>query len=207
MKKILMLLVPVIAFVGGAFGGDILGGKGADAASKDAAHGEAAPADDGHSVAPADAHAAPADDHAAPEDDHAAPADDEHGAPADDGHGAAKDDGQGGASANASTFFRFPTQFFVPIVRNGGTQSIMIMTVTLETKPGAMSKVEAQEHRLRDSLLRSLLIQANTGGFDGNFTTDDTQSRLREALLKAARDVAGEDVAAVLIEDIARKEG
>ena len=205
LKKVLPLLVPLVAFIGGAAGGDLFGGKSdgapaAESAAGDAAaaegHGEAK-AEDGHGEAPA------ADDHAAPPaDDHAAPA-----APADAGHGAADSGGHGEGGGEISTFFKFPTQFFVPVVRNGTTSSVMIMTVTLDTAPGTYAAVASQEHRLRDSMLRSLIIHANTGGFDGNFTSDGNLGAMRAALLKAAQEVAGPDVIAVLIEDIARKEG
>ena len=49
------------------------------------------------------------------------------------------------------------------------------------------------------------MIQANTGGFDGNFTTEPSQRVLREELLKAARAATDLQIDAVLIEDIARQ--
>ena len=70
----------------------------------------------------------------------------------------------------------------------------------------ARPRIEAQEHNLRDALLNALLIEANTGGFDGNFTADPAQQRLRTALLTAAQAAAGSDVQRILIEDIGRQE-
>lgn len=171
-RKILLIAVPLLAFLGGAAAGDMLG--------KPSAPAQAEAPSEGHDASATETHAAPTG--------HAAAA---------GGHGEATQTG----------FFKFPSQFFVPLIRNGRTDSVMILTVTLDTAPGSLGRVEAQEHRLRDSLLRSLMIHANTGGFDGNFTADTNLDRLRSALLKSARDVAGADVAAVLIEDIARKEG
>ena len=82
----------------------------------------------------------------------------------------------------------------------------MILTLSLEIPAAAEEAVFRQEHRLRDTLLRSLLIHANTGGFDGNFTAEARLALLRETLLEAARKVAGPEVGAVLIGDIARQE-
>lgn len=67
-------------------------------------------------------------------------------------------------------------------------------------------KIEAQEARLRDALLGALLIEANTGGFDGNFTRKPGLRRLRESLLAAGRRAGGTDVQRILIEDIGRQE-
>ncbi|MDO5611801.1 MAG: hypothetical protein Q4G14_00980 [Paracoccus sp. (in: a-proteobacteria)] len=167
-KKILMLVLPLVAFIGGAFGGDMLrGGAKADAAA-------AAPDDEGqnHAAAPHEAPAA---------------------------------NGAEGAAVELA-WFGFANQFFVPIVRNGKTDSMMILTVSLEVTGPSRPKVENMEARLRDALLRSLMIHANTGGFDGNFTADARLEPLRSTLLNAAQRVAGPDVHAVLIEDIARKE-
>ena len=172
-KKILMILLPVLAFVGGSFGGDMLrGGAAADAAATTPGEGAAA----GDDVAAATGGGQPA--------------------PAD------------AAAADAQVmWFGFANQFFVPIVRNGSTDSIMILTVSLEVGGGAHDRIAAMEARLRDALLRTLMIAANTGGFDGNFTTEARQEPLRAALLAAAQKVAGPEGRAVLIEDIARKEG
>ncbi|MCV2447942.1 hypothetical protein [Paracoccus sp. DMF] len=186
MKKIVLLLVPLLAFIAGAFGGDMLqAGKKPDSAQAagDASHETAEPAKAEPEPA-AEGHEAPA-------------ADAGHG---DAGHGeAAEGEGQ-------LDWFKFPSQFFVPILRNGTPTAIMVLTLTVEMPSSARPRIEAQEHRLRDALLNALLIEANTGGFDGNFTADPAQQRLRSALLAAAQAAAGSDVQRILIEDIGRQE-
>lgn len=127
---------------------------------------------------------------------------------AESGHGAAPQAGDhGGATADKDglAWFRFPSQFFVPIIRNSRPEAVMVLTLTIETTKTAEQNVFAKEHRLRDALLRQLLIHANTGGFDGNFTSDAHMTELRSKLLKAATEVAGSDVRDVLIEDLARQ--
>lgn len=181
MKKILMLILPVIAFLGGAIGGDMLHGGSSKAKGDDkAAHATTDPK--AESDAP----------HTAAET-----------AAAESGHG-----GEGGRAeaASGTAWFRFPNQFFVPILRNGATDAVMVMSLTLEMPEPARADIEAREHRLRDALLNALMIQANTGGFDGNFTSEPSLERLRRALLAAAQKAAGPQVAQVLIEDIARQD-
>lgn len=209
-RKILPLLLPVLALVGGIAAGTAMTPTKPD---KGDAHAAAA-AGDGHG-APAEGKAA--DDHGAAKDDHAAPAKDDHAAPAkDDGHGAAakddghgkggKDDGHGGEKTGPG-WFTFPGQFFVPLARNGDMGAMMIITLVLETDAASLGALERQEHRLRDALLRQLLIHANTGGFDGNFTVDRNLQRIREDLLQAARASTDVTIDAVLIEDIVRQGG
>lgn len=176
-KKIIPIALPVLALVGGAFGGDML-------------RAPASPAD------PA-TEAAAADDHGA--------------APADDGHGGGEDHGGddhgGGGDPTEAAYFQFPTQFFVPLMRQGDLRDVMILTVTLQTDGANLQALSKKEHILRDALLRQLMIHANTGGFDGNFTADRNLVTLREGLLQAAKAATDAPVTAVLIEDIARQPG
>ncbi|MDO5705306.1 MAG: hypothetical protein Q4G49_09585, partial [Paracoccus sp. (in: a-proteobacteria)] len=128
-KKILMLVLPLVAFIGGAFGGDMLrGGAKADAAANPEHAAEAGTG--------AEADAPPVQ---------AAPATTDP------------------ATAQDLAWFGFANQFFVPIVRNGSTDSMMILTVSLEVTAPSQPKVAGMEARLRDALLRTLMIHANTG--------------------------------------------
>ena len=97
-------------------------------------------------------------------------------------------------------------QFFVPIVRNGSLRSVMVLGLGFEVVEKRLDAVHAREFQLRDALLRRLMIHANTGGFDGNFTAEPRLSLLGDILLEAAQKVAGDDVRRVLIGDIARQE-
>ncbi|MFD2439295.1 hypothetical protein ACFSS8_02730 [Paracoccus kondratievae] len=82
----------------------------------------------------------------------------------------------------------------------------MILSLGIETPASAQAEIEAQELRLRDSLLNALMIEANTGAFDGNFTSEVTLQKLRTSLLAAAQKTAGPNVRRILIEDIGRQE-
>ncbi|MBK4216382.1 hypothetical protein JJJ17_10640 [Paracoccus caeni] len=107
----------------------------------------------------------------------------------------------------ADAWFTFPNQFFVPMMRNGDLNAMMVLTLTLETNDRSLQAMGQQEHRLRDALLRQLIMHANAGGFDGNFTTEASLAILRRKLLETARDATDLPVNAILIEDIARQSG
>ena len=202
MKKILVLLIPMLALAGGIAAGEMLR---PDEKGSDHAEASASADGEGHGGTETGEHAG--NDHASEEaSGHAAaePADDHgtsHAAPAAD-HG----DGHDGPVA-AEGWFTFPSQFFVPLMRNGDMGAVMILTLSIETGGADLPAMEQQEHRLRDALLRELLIHANTGGFDGNFTSEARLAPLRDRLQKAAQASTNLTVKAVLIEDIARQAG
>lgn len=181
MKKILIMLIPVLALAAGSIGGDML--RPAAKANAEGAHA------DGSSAADATA------------------ATEAHGStdtgPSEDAHGGGGHGGDPGAAA----WFTFPSQFFVPMMRNGDMGAMMIMTLTVETTEADLEPMKQQEHRLRDALLRHLMVLANTGAFDGNFTAEARLRVMREGLLKAAQDATELSVDKVLIEDIARQQG
>ncbi len=106
----------------------------------------------------------------------------------------------------AMAYYRFPSQFFVPVMHGDRLDGMMVMTLTVEMPADVEEEVFKKEFRLRDAFLRSLLVQANTGGFDGNFTIEPRMRRLRDALMETATEASGGLVTDVLIEDIARQD-
>lgn len=169
MKKILTLVLPLIALFGGAFAGDILRG---DAAPKSADQTE-------------------------------------EGAEPVPENKATKQGNNGNDKATKATtaVFAFPSQFFVPLARNGDMGAMMILTLSLETTEDQLEMLQTREHRLRDALLRQLLIAANTGAFDGNYTTEARLLPLRKSLLSAVASIGDNKISAVLIEAIVRQGG
>ena len=81
----------------------------------------------------------------------------------------------------------------------------MVLSLSVEMPGAATEKVYAHEIKLRDALLRQLLIQANTGAFDGNFTSEPQLRKMRTALVGAAQEVVPE-ITDILVGDIARQE-
>lgn len=228
-RKILGLALPLVAFIAGAGAGDYL--RGGTAAADESGHaveaagGEAAEGGGDHGASPvaapgeADAEAVTdAKDHSAASAGgtagHAAadekkPADHgkaaAHGGSPEGGHGGGHAASQGARTSGDTTWFQFPQQFFVPVMRNGRLESTMVLSLSLEVPAGSAEIVYAHELKLRDAVLRQLLIHANTGGFDGNFTAEPQLRTLRADLARTAQATVPE-ISAVLIGDIARQE-
>lgn len=202
-RKILPAVLALLAFLGGAAAGDILraGDDGASAASAPDASGEKT----------ADPAKAESDHAASGENDHAASGESDHAAPAakENAHppAAASGSGEHGGTADpaATTWFKFPQQFFVPVLHDGQLDSTMILSLSVEMPGAASETVYAHEIKLRDALLRRLLIHANTGGFDGNFTAEAQLRKLRAELVSTAQEIVPA-ISDILIGDIARQE-
>ncbi|HHW35293.1 MAG TPA: hypothetical protein GXX24_14315 [Paracoccus solventivorans] len=184
MRKLLPVLLSVLALVAGAVGGDLL--RSTTAAGIAAPDPQAAlPANELPAVDPI------AVDNATPPPSPAAPP-----PPAEPGEADA---------AAATAWFKFPQQFFVPVLHGGHLDSTMILSLSVEMPETATEEVYAHEIKLRDALLRQLLIHANTGGFDGNFTTEAHLRKLRAELTATARAIVPR-IGEILIGDIARQE-
>lgn len=187
LRKLIPVIIALIALGGGIAAGDMLHPGNNDAVPDDVqdptGHGDAAPDAVGDDTADVSGH-------------QTAPA---------SGHGAATTTTTTTTTNPAA--FSFPSQFFVPVVRNGDMGTVMILTLSLQTDAAQIAFLQQQEHLLRDALLRQLLIQANTGGFDGNFTSETSLGALRAALLKSTRAATSVPIEGVLIEAIARQEG
>ena len=121
------------------------------------------------------------------------------------GHGADAGGHGGAGSGSGPAWFKFPQQFFVPVLHDGRLDSTMVLSLSVEMPGGATETVYAHELKLRDALLRQMLIHANTGGFDGNFTAEPQLRVLRQSLLGTAQGVVPE-INDILIGDIARQE-
>jgi hypothetical protein len=103
-------------------------------------------------------------------------------------------------------FVKLNNQFVVPVVSGGRVASLVVLSVSLEVKPGSRETVFAHEPKLRDGFLRVLFGHANSGGFDGNFTSATSLRALRTGLLESARATLGDLVADVLIIDMMRQD-
>lgn len=177
MKKILIAALFPLAFIAGAFGGEVLRDRRATSSS-------------GEEIS-----------------DITATKGDEKGVEPDStSRNSATSQPETVQKSGPVDWFRFPNQFFVPLVRNSATEAVMILDLSLEVSANSLEAITAQELRLRDALLGALMIEANTGAFDGNFTTDASMTRLRNALLKAAHRAGGTEIRKVLIGDIARQD-
>ncbi|MDD7970159.1 flagellar basal body-associated protein FliL [Roseinatronobacter alkalisoli] len=96
-------------------------------------------------------------------------------------------------------------QFMVPLLEGDRIVWVIVISLTLEVDGAHMDAVIRNEPRLRDRFLQAMFDHANSGGFDGMFTSNNNMNLLRQALLETGQNLLGRDaVAGVLITDILR---
>lgn len=97
--------------------------------------------------------------------------------------------------------------FVVPVFDGEDVVAMVIASIAVEIAEKQAPEVETAQPRLRDVFLNAMFLHANSGGFDGAFTTGQKMADLRAALLVAAREVfPGPVVSQVLITEIAKQE-
>jgi hypothetical protein len=97
--------------------------------------------------------------------------------------------------------------FVVPVFQGEKVVAMVVVSVSVETDTHSAPLVEGVKPRLRDSFLAAMFRHANSGGFNGSFTSGRKMEDLKAALLQAAKGVLLETpVDEVLITEIARQE-
>ena len=97
--------------------------------------------------------------------------------------------------------------FVIPVFSGEKVVAMVVLSLSVETDVEAAPTIEAVKPRLRDSFLKVMFRHANSGGFDGSFTTGRKMEDLKSALLQAARTVMAETpVEEILITEIARQD-
>jgi hypothetical protein len=110
------------------------------------------------------------------------------------------------ATAPVPDFVKLNNQFVVPVIKDGSVSALVVLALSLELRSGGAELVYQREPKLRDAFLQVLFNHANTGGFDGNFTSGRNMGLLRNALLESAQKILGNAVAKVLIVDVVRQD-
>ncbi len=131
-------------------------------------------------------------------------ADESHAEKGDASHGATKD--EHGHKAAAFDYLKLTKQFVVPVVEDDKISALVMVSLSLETRPGISEEFYEVEPKLRDSFLQVLFDHANIGGFNGAFTSSSNLELLRKSLLEAAKKELGDDVNQVLIMSVSRQD-
>ncbi|MDA7423331.1 flagellar basal body-associated protein FliL [Thalassococcus lentus] len=108
---------------------------------------------------------------------------------------------------DTTEFVKLNNQFVIPVVGPERVNALVVLSLSIEVKPGQSQSVYSQEPKLRDEFLQVLFDHANIGGFDGSFTKADRMEILRNALQETATAVLGDIARGVLITEIARQDG
>ncbi|WP_170790096.1 flagellar basal body-associated FliL family protein [Ruegeria lacuscaerulensis] len=103
-------------------------------------------------------------------------------------------------------YLKLTKQFVIPVVEAERISAMVTMSVSLEAKPGMTDTFYAIEPKLRDRFLQVLFDHANTGGFDGNFTTSENLDTLRKSLLEVAQKDLGKEISNVMILSVNRQD-
>lgn len=108
---------------------------------------------------------------------------------------------------DAFAFVALDKPFVVPVFRGENVTAMVVMSLTVAVEKELEPRVKDLQPRLRDSFLAVMFRHANSGGFDGTYTTGQKMEDLKAALLKIAREVvAATAVSQVLITEIARQD-
>ncbi|MCB1369171.1 MAG: flagellar basal body-associated FliL family protein [Rhodobacteraceae bacterium] len=103
-------------------------------------------------------------------------------------------------------YVKLNNQFVVPVVTDAKVSALIVLSLSIEVAAGQKETVFALEPKLRDSFLQVLFNHANSGGFDGAFTSGEKMRDLRGSLFEAAVAVLGPIASDVLVIDIVRQD-
>ena len=103
-------------------------------------------------------------------------------------------------------YVQLDRQFVVPLVGRDVVGALMIVSLSLEVEAGFGEEVHLREPKLRDMFLQVMFRHAQSGAFDGPFTSGPAMHDLRGSLLEAAQSVMGPLVRTVLVTDIVRQD-
>ncbi|MEM1386036.1 MAG: flagellar basal body-associated protein FliL [Pseudomonadota bacterium] len=110
------------------------------------------------------------------------------------------------ASQDDFAYLPMNNQFIIPVIEDESIESLVVLTITLETFADQTETVYERQPKIRATILRTLLTYSNIGGFSGNFTSDMRMDRLNTLLRDSVALEAGTLVNDVLIQDIARQD-
>lgn len=103
-------------------------------------------------------------------------------------------------------YTKITNPFIIPLIEGPRIESIVVISLAIETKPGGAERVYSVEPKLRDAFLSVMFDHANTGGFRGAFTDGQNLERLRRQLRDVAIKLMPDTVTNVLITDIGRRD-
>ncbi len=103
-------------------------------------------------------------------------------------------------------YVKLNNQFIVPVVSGPKVVALVVISISIEVTFGEKEVVFAREPKLRDMFLQVMFNHANSGGFDGAFTSGEKMNDLRGSLFQAAVKVLGPIATDVLVIDIVRQD-
>ena len=97
--------------------------------------------------------------------------------------------------------------FVVPVFSGEKVTAMVVISLSVEVGADAAQVVQDVQPRLRDSFLKVMFRHANSGGFDGSFTSGQKMEDLKSGLLAAAGEIGEKlEIHEVLVTEIARQD-
>ena len=130
-------------------------------------------------------------------------------APAEGAEAETAEDPAGAEAGSHADFSAVPLAkpFVVPVFRDGAVAAMVVISLAVEVEPEGAEAVVAAEPKLRDGFLKVMFRHANSGGFDGSFTSGRGIEDLKAALAKTLRTLLPDaPTGQVLITEIARQD-
>lgn len=103
-------------------------------------------------------------------------------------------------------YVKMHNQFVIPVVEDGKMAALVVLSISIEVVSGGKEATFQREPKLRDAFNQILFDHANSGGFEGTFTSSNNMTVLRDALYEIAVKVAGPVVKDILIAEIVRQD-
>ncbi|MEL6679993.1 MAG: flagellar basal body-associated FliL family protein [Pseudomonadota bacterium] len=97
-------------------------------------------------------------------------------------------------------------QFVVPVMGEDAVTALVVLSIVVEVAPEAADLVRNSEPKIRDMVLQVLFRHAQSGGFDGAFTTGQPMRDLRMALTEVVVETVGDGAKGVLVTDVVRQD-
>ena len=157
-------------------------------------------ADDTHGEEKSNDHGAAKDDHGAAKDSHGAKPEKKK-KESSGGHG-----GGHGEKSSTTEYLEFRRQFVIPVIRQNGVKSLMVLDLTIELKPGSASNAYSYEPKLRAAFLETLFRLSHTGLFSSELTDPRVRDTLQAELRDTAQTILGDTAVDVLVLGVLRQD-
>lgn len=110
-------------------------------------------------------------------------------------------------AAEVSTeYTELKRQFVISLLQDQRVVALVVASIAVEVVEGTGTEVFAKEPKLRDAFLQVMFVHAQSGGFDGAFTTGPAMIDLKMRLKEAAAPILGDVLVDVLITEIVRQD-
>lgn len=104
-------------------------------------------------------------------------------------------------------YTKFEKPLIIPIFHEDKAVGMLIAEIWLELEAGAETvAISAKEPRLRDELMQVFYLYASQGKFSSSLLEPKTQAELRRDLTHVARQFIGDQLHAILINDMQRQD-